>query len=59
MGIGVTVVVVVTPAAAAAVSSTAPWASMAIRVAGSWIAAIGLLMVGWSLRPGGLAMSGP
>ena len=27
-----------------------PWARIAVRVAGSWIAAAGLLMLGWSLR---------
>jgi urease accessory protein len=31
-------------------SLRAPWARIAARVAGSWIAAIGLLMLGWSLR---------
>lgn len=30
----------------------APWARVAVRVAGSWIAASGLLMLGWSLRKG-------
>jgi urease accessory protein len=34
------------------VSLRAPWARIAVRVAGSWIAAIGLLMLGWSLRGG-------
>ena len=28
------------------------WARIAVRVAGSWVAAIGLLMLGWSLRAG-------
>lgn len=27
-----------------------PWARIVVRVAGSWIAAIGLLMTGWALR---------
>ena len=27
------------------------WARVVVRVGGSWIAAIGLLMLGWSLRP--------
>jgi urease accessory protein len=31
-------------------SVRAPWARIAVRVGGSWIAAIGLLMLGWSLR---------
>jgi hydrogenase/urease accessory protein HupE len=30
----------------------AHWARVVVRVAGSWIAAIGLLMLGWSLRGG-------
>ena len=29
------------------------WARVACRVAGSWIAAVGLLMVGWSIRSAG------
>lgn len=32
------------------VSLRAFWARIAVRVVGSWIAAIGLLMLGWSLR---------
>jgi hypothetical protein len=31
----------------------AGWPRVAVRVAGSWIAAAGLLMLGWLLRPGG------
>jgi len=38
-------------AAALVVSLRVSWARIAVRVAGSWIAAIGLLLVGWSLRP--------
>ena len=30
----------------------AVWARAAVRVAGSWIAAVGLLLFGWALRPG-------
>jgi hypothetical protein len=29
----------------------AAWARVVVRVAGSWIAAIGLLLLGWGLRP--------
>lgn len=36
--------------AAAVVPLTAPWARVAVRVAGSWIAAVGMLMIGWSLQ---------
>jgi len=28
------------------------WARVAVRVAGSWIAAVGLLLLGWTLRSG-------
>ena len=28
----------------------APWARLAVRICGSWIAAVGLLMFGWSMR---------
>jgi urease accessory protein len=42
--------VVVALAAALAVASRAPWARIAMRVAGSWVAAAGLLLLGWSLR---------
>jgi hydrogenase/urease accessory protein HupE len=43
--------VLVALAGAFAVSTRAPWARVALRVAGSWVAAIGLLMLGWNLRP--------
>ena len=32
------------------VSLERPWTRIAVRVAGSWIAAIGLLLLGWALR---------
>ena len=32
------------------VSLRAPWTRIAVRVAGSWIAAIGLLLLGWALK---------
>jgi hydrogenase/urease accessory protein HupE len=35
------------------VALRAPWARTAVRVAGSWIAAVGLLLLGWSIRPAG------
>jgi urease accessory protein len=37
-------------AAAGVVAQRAPWARIAVRVAGSWIAAAGVLLLGWSLR---------
>jgi hydrogenase/urease accessory protein HupE len=49
-GIAGAVFVVVALAAAIAVSLHAAWARVAVRVAGGWIAAIGLLMLGWVLR---------
>jgi hypothetical protein len=42
--------VAVALAAALTVAQRAPWARIAIRVAGSWVASAGLLMLGWSLR---------
>jgi len=49
-GIGAAVFVLVALAAAAVSRLRAPAARIAIRVAGSWIGAIGLLYLGWSLR---------
>ena len=50
VGIAGTVFVVVALAAASAVSLRAAWARVAVRVAGGWIAAVGLLMLGWAFR---------
>ncbi len=50
VGIVSTLFVVVALAAALVVAIRAPWGRIAVRVAGSWIAAIGLLLLGWSLR---------
>jgi urease accessory protein len=49
-GIVATLFVVVALAAALVVALRAPWTRIAVRVAGSWIAAAGLLLLGWSLR---------
>jgi hydrogenase/urease accessory protein HupE len=49
-GIVATLFVVVALAAGLVVSVKAHWARIAVRVAGSWIVAIGLLLLGWSLR---------
>ena len=49
-GIAAAVFVVVTIASAFVVSLRVPWARLAVRVVGSWVAAIGLLMLGWVLR---------
>ena len=50
MGIATGVFVVVALVTAFVVSLRVAWARVAVRVAGSWIAAIGLLMLGWALR---------
>jgi hydrogenase/urease accessory protein HupE len=50
LGTAASAFVVVALAAALAVSLKREWTRIAVRVAGSWIAAIGLLMAAWSLR---------
>jgi len=50
VGIASVVFVLVALASAFVVSLRAGWTRIAVRVAGSWIAAIGLLMLGWNLR---------
>jgi hydrogenase/urease accessory protein HupE len=52
-GIVTALFLVVALAAALVVSLRAPWSRMAVRVAGSWIVATGLLLIGWSLRAEG------
>jgi len=49
----VALVVVVTLLAGLVVSLRAFWARVVVRVLGSWIAATGLLLIGWSFRGGG------
>jgi urease accessory protein len=44
------VFVVVALLAGLSSSARVPWTRIAVRVAGSWIAASGLFMLGWSLR---------
>ncbi len=51
-GIVATVFVAMALVAALVVSVRVAWARIAVRVAGSWIAAIALLWLGWSLRRG-------
>jgi hypothetical protein len=48
--IGTAIFVASALAAALVVSLRPPWTRIAIRVAGSWIAATGLLLLGWILR---------
>jgi hydrogenase/urease accessory protein HupE len=50
LGIAVAIFVIVSLVAALVLSLHAAWMRIAVRVAGSWVAAIGLLMLGWSLR---------
>jgi len=50
VGIVLALCVTTTLAAALVVALRARWALIAVRVAGSWLAATGLLLVGWSLR---------
>jgi len=44
--------VLATLMSATAISLAQGWTRIAVRVAGSWIAAIGILMLGWLFRPG-------
>lgn len=48
VGVAGTIFVLTALSSGQVVSLTAPWSRIAVRVAGSWIAAIGLLMVGWA-----------
>jgi hydrogenase/urease accessory protein HupE len=50
IGITTMLFVLVTLASAFVVAIQRPWARIAVRVAGSWVAAIGLLMIGWAVR---------
>jgi urease accessory protein len=52
-GVGVALFVAVSLLAGQASAVHFPWARVAVRVAGSWIVAIGLLMLGWALRVSG------
>jgi urease accessory protein len=49
-GVAVALFVTVSLLAGQAASMRVPWARVAVRVAGSWIVAIGLLMLGWAIR---------
>jgi len=53
LGAATAVFVVITLLAALVVSLRAQWSRIAVRVAGSWIAAIGLLMIGWLVKGNG------
>jgi urease accessory protein len=51
-GVAAALFVVVSLLAGHVASVRAPWARVAVRVAGSWIAASGLLMLGWAVQGG-------
>jgi len=50
VGIITVLFVLVTVASAGVVSLEKAWTRIAVRIVGSWIAAVGMLMFGWSLR---------
>jgi len=50
VGLAAAIFVLVVLVAALVVQLRAHWARVAVRVGGSWIAASGLLMLGWSMR---------
>lgn len=50
LGLASAVFVLVALSAAFVVQLRAHWARIAVRVAGSWVAACGLLMLGWAFR---------
>jgi urease accessory protein len=49
-GVTAALFVVVSLLAGQAATVRVPWARVAVRVAGSWIVAIGILMLGWAMR---------
>jgi hydrogenase/urease accessory protein HupE len=50
IGIMSTLFVIVAIVSAFIVSLKKPWAKIVVRVAGSWVAAMGMLMFGWLMR---------
>ena len=50
LGIMAALFVLVAMVSAFVVSLKPPWTRVAVRVAGSWVAAMGLLMIGWFFR---------
>jgi urease accessory protein len=50
LGLAAVVCVVVAVFASLVIPLRRPWTRIAVRVAGSWIAASGLLLLGWALR---------
>jgi hydrogenase/urease accessory protein HupE len=50
LGIMVALFVLVAMVSAFVLSLKPPWTRIVVRVAGSWVAAMGLLMIGWFFR---------
>lgn len=50
LGIAVALFVLTALTASLVVSLRRPWTRIAVRVAGSWVAAMGLLMIGWLFK---------
>ena len=50
VGIGCAIFAIVALVTAFVISLKASWARIAVRVAGSWIAAVGMLLIGWTVR---------
>lgn len=50
VGVAITVVVIALVMSAAVVSLHPAWTRIVVRVAGSWVAAVGMLMFGWLMR---------
>jgi urease accessory protein len=50
VGIACSLAAVVSLVAGQVATVKAPWARLAVRISGSWIAAVGLLMLGWSMK---------
>jgi urease accessory protein len=50
LGVAATLFVAVALISGLVVALARPWTRIAVRVAGSWIAATGLLLLGWALR---------
>jgi urease accessory protein len=50
IGIMATLFVIIALVSALVVSLKKPWTKIVVRVAGSWVAAVGMLMFGWMMR---------
>lgn len=51
IGIACSLFAIVSLLAGQVAALRAQWARLAVRISGSWIAAVGMLMLGWSMRP--------